>query len=154
MSFLSLDLPQYAMFAVALLIVLGLIFLLTWILRRIGGVNGGQTPFSRRERRLKVLEGTTIGNRHKLVLVQRDNVEHLLLIGGATDLVVEHSITPGGALPAAAAPTPHAPPPQPATHIEPRFTGRAAGAVPTATDDTGRKEPSVAPKPAPTADDD
>ncbi len=120
MSLFNLDLPQYAMFAVALIFVLGLIFLLTWILRRVSGINGGQAPFSRKDRRLKIIEGAAIGNRQRLVLVQRDNVEHLLLLGGTTDLVVERNITRNvlGS---------HDYQPESRSHIEPRFTAPGQG---------------------------
>lgn len=118
MSFLNLDLPQYAMFAVALIFVLGLIFLLTWILRRVNGIQGGKAPFSRRDRRLKVLEGASLGNRHRLVLVQRDNEEHLLLIGGVTDLVVERNINRAAPANTQSQTTPS----EAARHIEPRFS--------------------------------
>jgi|GEM_PF-4506100 len=44
-------------------------------------------------RRLDVLEGAVIDSKRRLVLVRRDNVEHLLLIGATQDLVVETGIT-------------------------------------------------------------
>jgi hypothetical protein len=42
--------------------------------------------------RLSVPDIMPIDSKRKLVLVRRDTVEHLLLIGGATDLVIEQSI--------------------------------------------------------------
>jgi hypothetical protein len=48
--------------------------------------------------RLAVIDAAAVDGRRRLVLVRRDNVEHLLMIGGPTDIVVEPNIvraTPG-----------------------------------------------------------
>jgi flagellar protein FliO/FliZ len=90
-----MDIPEIVLFAAALVFVLALIFLIAWVLRRFfsaGGARGGQMTGRRRSRRLGILEATQIGTRHRLVLVRRDDVEHLLLIGGSSELVVERSI--------------------------------------------------------------
>jgi len=45
-----------------------------------------------------VIDAAAVDGRRRLVLVRRDNVEHLLMIGGPTDIVVEPNIvraTPG-----------------------------------------------------------
>ncbi|MDQ4407310.1 MULTISPECIES: flagellar biosynthetic protein FliO [unclassified Rhizobium] len=67
-----------------------------WILRR----RGGAAPFIRggrnRQPRLQVLDATAVDARRRLVLVRRDNVEHLVMIGGPTDIVIESGI---GAIP-------------------------------------------------------
>ncbi len=44
------------------------------------------------ERRLGVVEQTTVDNRRKLLLVRRDGVEHLILVGGPVDVVIETGI--------------------------------------------------------------
>jgi hypothetical protein len=52
-----------------------------------------------RQQRLAVLDSAVVDARRRLVLIRRDNVEHLLLIGGPTDVVVEPNIvraTPAG----------------------------------------------------------
>jgi flagellar protein FliO/FliZ len=46
----------------------------------------------RPEPRLGVSELANIDGRRKLVLVRRDDVEHLLMIGGPVDLIVEEKI--------------------------------------------------------------
>ena len=56
----------------------------------------------RTERRLEVIEQTNLDNRRKLVLIRRDDVEHLLMTGGPVDVVVETGINPQAAKPAAA----------------------------------------------------
>ena len=48
-----------------------------------------------RKHRLAVLDATAIDNRRRLVLVRRDDVEHLLLIGGNNDIVVETGFAAG-----------------------------------------------------------
>lgn len=45
-----------------------------------------------RQKRLSVIDATIVDTRHRLVLVRRDNVEHLILVGGPQDLVVESGI--------------------------------------------------------------
>ena len=44
------------------------------------------------ERRLSLVEQTTVDNRRKLLLVRRDGVEHLIMTGGPVDLVIETGI--------------------------------------------------------------
>ena len=44
------------------------------------------------ERRLGLVEQTTVDNRRKLLLVRRDGVEHLIMTGGPVDLVIETGI--------------------------------------------------------------
>jgi hypothetical protein len=44
--------------------------------------------------RLGVIEQANIDGRRKLLLVRRDDVEHLLMIGGPVDLIVEEKIHP------------------------------------------------------------
>ena len=90
-----------------------------WLMRRysatgIGGIGRGRVP------RLAVLDALAIDARRRLVLVRRDNVEHLLLIGGPSDVVVEQAIQRPRARPAAktAAGAP-APTPQPFPPLEP-----------------------------------
>lgn len=67
-----------------------------WLVRR----RGGSSPFIRggknRQPRLQVLDATAVDARRRLVLVRRDNVEHLVMIGGPTDVVIESGI---GAIP-------------------------------------------------------
>jgi len=92
------------MLVIALLVVLvaagGAIFLV----RRFGA--GGRHDGATRGRvsRLAMVDSTSIIDGRKLVIVRRDNVEHLLLIGGATDVLVEGNIVRGAAIAHAGAP--------------------------------------------------
>ena len=45
-----------------------------------------------RDRRLGVVEAASVDGRRKLILLRRDNVEHLILTGGPVDLVIETGI--------------------------------------------------------------
>ncbi|MDR3438520.1 flagellar biosynthetic protein FliO [Telmatospirillum sp.] len=71
----------------ALVTVLAMIGVVAWLVRRFGV--GGVMPLGRRSRRLAVVEVLPLDNRRRLVLVRKDDVEHLLLIGGASDIIVE-----------------------------------------------------------------
>src|SRR5262249_34180957 len=64
--------------------------------------------------RLAVIDQATVDSRRRLVLIRRDNVEHLLIIGGPSDVVVEQNIVPAatalrGTAPAPPPATPRAP---------------------------------------------
>ena len=62
------------------------------------GGNSSGSPFGgRREKRLGVLEQASVDGRRKLVLIRRDNVEHLIMTGGPVDVVVETGIEPQNA---------------------------------------------------------
>jgi flagellar protein FliO/FliZ len=84
----------YVRFAAALLVVLGLIGLLAWLARRwhLAGPPAIGGPA-----RLEVVEIAALDPRRRLVLVRRDEVEHLLLLGQDGGLVVEAGIrSPAG----------------------------------------------------------
>ncbi len=49
----------------------------------------------RRGQRLGISEYHELDKTRRLVLVRRDNIEHLILIGGAQDIVVESGISVG-----------------------------------------------------------
>ena len=76
------------------LITLALAFLLiviVWIFKKMTGTAARRAMRSRVPR-LSITDSTTVDEKRYLVMVRRDNVEHLLLIGGANDLVVESNI--------------------------------------------------------------
>ena len=93
------EMPLAVRFFLAFLIVLGLIGAAAWAVRRFGSGRLGGAGLRGRQPRLSVIERTSVDARRWLYLVRRDNVEHLLLIGGPTDVVVEPNIvraTPAG----------------------------------------------------------
>jgi len=79
-------------FIFAFLVVLGLIGLAAWLVRRFAGNRLGANANRGRMPRLAVIDAAAVDGRRRLVLVRRDNVEHLLMIGGPTDIVVEPNI--------------------------------------------------------------
>ena len=74
------------------IVVLGLLALAFWLLRRFGGGRLGSGATRGRQSRLAVIDQATVDSRRRLVLIRRDNVEHLLIIGGPSDVVVEQNI--------------------------------------------------------------
>ena len=78
-------------FILLFILVIALLLLVFAILRRVTGgtfVAGGRN----RQVRLSVTDAAAVDNRRRLVLVRRDDVEHLILIGGPSDLVIEQNI--------------------------------------------------------------
>jgi hypothetical protein len=79
-------------FLFAFIVVLVLIGAAAWLVRRFGGNRLGANANRGRMPRLAVIDAAAVDNRRRLVLVRRDNVEHLLMIGGPSDIVVEQNI--------------------------------------------------------------
>jgi len=131
-------------------VVLALIGIVYWLVRRfgamrIGGIGRGRVP------RLAIVDALALDNRRRLILIRRDATEHLILIGGPSDVLVESAIarmrqranqpaTAGAAAPTAgdparpmathpASPVPQARPPAPQPRAA-RFTEEERGAVP------------------------
>ncbi|AYG59319.1 flagellar biosynthetic protein FliO [Rhizobium jaguaris] len=73
-------------------IALLLLICILWIFR-----NRAPSPFVRggknRQPRLQVLDAAAVDARRRLVLVRRDGIEHLIMIGGPTDIVIESGIS-------------------------------------------------------------
>jgi hypothetical protein len=72
---------------VVLLIVVTLLYRLVFGRRPRAAANGRN-----RQPRLGIVDAYDLDRQRQLVLVRRDNVEHLIMIGGPTDVVVESSI--------------------------------------------------------------
>jgi flagellar protein FliO/FliZ len=85
------EMPLAVRFFLAFLIVLGLIGAAAWAVRRFGSTRIGGTARGRQPR-LAVIDYASVDARRRLILVRRDNVEHLMMIGGPTDVVVESNI--------------------------------------------------------------
>jgi flagellar protein FliO/FliZ len=79
-------------FIVVFIAVLALIALAAWLVRRFAGNRLGANANRGRMPRLAVIDAAAVDGRRRLVLVRRDNIEHLLMIGGPTDIVVEQNI--------------------------------------------------------------
>ena len=83
---------DYLQFVLALLFVLGLIGLAAVLARRFGlapTVRPDRGP-----RRLAVVESIALDAKRRLLLLRRDGVEHLVILGPSADVVVERAIPP------------------------------------------------------------
>lgn len=86
-----MDTTVYIRTVASLVLVIGLMLAVLWALRRFG--LGGMVPrVGQARRRLAVVETLSLDGRRRLVLVRRDGREHLLLLGGGVDVVVEQGI--------------------------------------------------------------
>jgi flagellar biogenesis protein FliO len=95
-------------FVIAFVLVMALIGLTAWLIRQFSSARPNSMSGARkRQPRLAVLDSAVVDARRRLVLIRRDNVEHLLMIGGPTDVVVEANVVRAQS---AAAPQPVAPP--------------------------------------------
>ncbi|WP_337183075.1 histidine kinase [Shinella sp.] len=103
---------KFVIAAVVVLLGLLCLALVLWIIR-----GRPSSPFIRggrnRTPRLAVLDAAAIDTRRRLVLLRRDDVEHLVMIGGPTDIVIESRIVK------AAAETAQPEPARPADKTEP-----------------------------------
>ena len=86
-----MDLEAYLRFGLALLFVLGLIGLCAWAARRLG-MTPRVSAGSGRAKRLAIVEVAAVDAKRRLVLVRRDDREHLLLLGATQDVVVESGV--------------------------------------------------------------
>lgn len=86
-----MDVTTYFKAFLGLAIVLGLILGLSYVLKRMGFGDGLRGPLGRR-RRLATVEAVMLDSRHKAILLRRDEVEHLVLVGPNTSQVIETGI--------------------------------------------------------------
>ena len=98
-SVFGTEMPLAVKFLVAFPAVLGLIGLVLWLVHRFGTGRLGGAGTRGRQPRLGVIDHASVDARRRLILVRRDNVEHLLMIGGPTDVVVEANIVRAVAAP-------------------------------------------------------
>jgi flagellar protein FliO/FliZ len=78
---------SYIRFILALVLVLGLIGLLSYAARRFGFA--ARSTGARGGRRLAISDILAVDARRRLVLLRRDDVEHLVLLGPTQDLLIE-----------------------------------------------------------------
>src|SRR5271154_4072799 len=93
------EMPFVVKFFLAFLLVLGLIGVGAWGLRRFSSGGLGSASTRGRQPRLGVIDYASVDARRRLILVRRDNIEHLMMIGGPTDVVVEANIVRATAAP-------------------------------------------------------
>ena len=107
--------------AFALGIVLVLIVLGLWGLKLLTNTTG---KMAGSKKRLMVVDTAQVDGKRKIILLRRDNVEHVIMTGGPEDLVIESGIPAPEPAPAAARRPvqrpahPTAPKPAPAAEVE------------------------------------
>lgn len=77
----------YVTAALALGIVLVLIMLAVWLIKLVG--QAGRNVGRGRNRRLAVIEAVAIDAKRQAIIIRRDDVEHLIVTGGPTDILIE-----------------------------------------------------------------
>lgn len=120
--------PEYATALTWTIFALVALLVLLVVIRIVRGLTSGTFIAGGRNRkaRLAVLDATAVDSQRRLVLVRRDDVEHLILIGGTTDVVVEQGIRATGQM--------RRPAPEDARPVPPEAV---------------RQQPAAAPRPRP-----
>jgi flagellar protein FliO/FliZ len=108
LSRFGIETSQAAQYVIAFVIILVLVALFGLVLRRLTGgrlLLPGQDRGRARQPRLGIVDIYDLDRQRQLILLRRDNVEHLLLIGGPNDVVIETNIVrvAGARLPVAPA---------------------------------------------------
>lgn len=108
-SLFGLSLSPVMTYVIAVIIIVGLLALFALILPRVLGARMrlSGAPGRTRQPRLGIVDIYDLDRQRQLVLLRRDNVEHLLLIGGPNDVLVESAIVRS---PARASQPPMSPP--------------------------------------------
>jgi flagellar protein FliO/FliZ len=84
-----IDVATYLKFMLYLGLVLALFAGAVWAGKRyLPGIRVG----AREGRRLQLVEVLMLDTRRRLILIRRDEVEHLILLGGTTETVIESGI--------------------------------------------------------------
>jgi len=74
----------------ALAAVIAAILLVLWLLKVLMNASGNVARG--RNRRIAVMDSLALDPKRQLLIIRRDNVEHLILVGGTQDLVIESGI--------------------------------------------------------------
>ncbi|RCK48304.1 flagellar assembly protein FliO [Thalassospira profundimaris] len=85
-----MDMGSYFRFVAALVFVLGMIGVIALLARRL--VPGARTVNRGKKRRLALIEVLPLDAKRRLVLVRRDDTEHLIVLSPNGDVVVERNI--------------------------------------------------------------
>jgi flagellar protein FliO/FliZ len=105
-SLFGIEASRAVQFAIAFAIILVLVALFGLVLRKLTGARlmmPGNDRSRGRQPRLGIVDVYDLDRQRQLLLLRRDNVEHLLLIGGPNDVVIETNIVrvAGARVPAA-----------------------------------------------------
>lgn len=97
-SFFSSDGPFSLQFAIIFAIIFLVLAAGVLVMRRLTGQGASLSSKASprgRQPRLGIVDIYELDRQRQLILLRRDNVEHLLLVGGPNDVVVERNITRG-----------------------------------------------------------
>lgn len=113
----------FVIIVLAAAVIVGGFFLRNYL----NGVSPTQAIFGPRpERRLELVDQSNLDGRRRLVLIRRDDVEHLIMTGGPVDVVIETNIA-AARRPAPAPAADSAEPTSPVFSRQPRTLGQAVG---------------------------
>ena len=85
-----MDSQMIVKFLVAFIFVISLMFVISYIAKKMGLSNN--VTMNNVKKRLAVTSFMAVDHKHRLYLVKRDDVEHLILIGPNNQTVVERNI--------------------------------------------------------------
>lgn len=88
-----MEFSDYIRFVAALIFVLGLIGGTAWIFRHFK-LAERWASFAPAARRLQVIESLPLDPRRRLMIIRRDDTEHLIVLGANNETVVETDIVP------------------------------------------------------------
>lgn len=91
MDVISPDMPQIAKVFLAMAIVLALMGGLSFALKKLG-LSAVANIQNNGKKRLKIIESLPLDARRRLVIVRRDDREHLVILGATGETVVETDI--------------------------------------------------------------
>src|SRR6056297_2075000 len=86
-----------------IIFIAGLIVVGALLLKGYLAKDGNAVPFTgglfgpKPDKRLDVVDQANVDGRRRLVLIRRDNIEHLIMTGGPVDVVIETNIDDGAA---------------------------------------------------------
>lgn len=85
--------PQLVRVFAAMAFVVALMGGLAFVMKKLGLSDNPSSP-SPKKRRLQIAESLALDSRRRLVLVQRDEKQHLVILGPNSETVIEHDIDP------------------------------------------------------------
>jgi flagellar protein FliO/FliZ len=93
MDVISPELSQIARLLIALVTVITLMGGIAFVLKKLG-LATPQSIKSNNTRRLKIVESLPLDARKRLMIVECDGREHLIISGASTDTIIEKNIPP------------------------------------------------------------
>ena len=81
-------------FIAIFIFVIALIVVGAWLFKKYmpGDSGAAMNFFGNKEKRIGVVQSTSVDSRRKLILIKRDDVEHLIMTGGPVDVLIETNI--------------------------------------------------------------